>query len=93
MFNEGVGGSASLYAHIAVTDDNGANWVTGARNDSYGFHNQDCAVSVEYMVNIGDTANDKVRFHGWSSAYSVVLRGHPDYNAHYATFMRLGDAL
>jgi len=92
MFTEGDGGSASLYAHISVTDDNGASWVTGARNDSYGFHNQDNAVSVEYIVNIADTATDKVKFHGWSSAYSVIIRGHADYNAHYATFMRLGDA-
>ena len=92
MFTEGSGGSASLYAHIAVTDDNGANWVTGARNDSYGFHNQDNAVSVEYIVNIADTSTDKVKFHGWSAAYSVIIRGHTDYNAHYATFMRLGDA-
>jgi len=92
MFTEGSGGSASLYAHIAVTDDNGASWVTGARNDSYGFHNQDNAVSVEYIVNIADTATDKVKFHGWSAAFSVIIRGHTDYNAHYATFMRLGDA-
>jgi hypothetical protein len=92
MFNEGSGGSASLYANISVTDDNGASWVVGARNDSYGYHNQDNGVSVEYIVNIADVATDKVRFNGWSAAYSVIIRGRTDYNAHYATFMRLGDA-
>ena len=92
FFNEGSGGSASLYARIYVTDDNGASWVVGAGNDSYGFHNQDCAVSTEYIVNIADKTTDKVRFSGATANYSVVIRGHTDYNAHYATFMRLGDA-
>ena len=92
FFNEGSGGSASLYARIYVTDDNGANWVAAAGNDSYGFHNQDSAVSLEYVVNVADTSTDKVRFSGATALYSVVIRGNTDYNAHYATFMRLGDA-
>ena len=92
FFNEGSGGSASLYARIYVTDDNGASWVIGAQNDSYGFHNQDAAVSTEYIVNIADTSTDKVRFSGATANHSVVIRGNADYNAHYVTFMRLGDA-
>ena len=91
FFNEGVGGSQSLYSRILATDDNGASWVEVAKNDSYGFHNQDVTVTNEYMFNVDDTTTDKIRFSCVAAGYGMVIRGDTNANAHYATFMRLGD--
>ena len=93
FYNEGVGGSQHLYSRIRATDDNGANWVEVAKNDSYGFHNQDVTVTLEYMINIDDTTNDKIRFSCSAGGYGMVIRGDTNANAHYATFVRLGDKL
>ena len=91
FYNEGVGGSQSLNSRIWVTDDNGASWVEVAKNDSYGFHNQDVTVTNEYMFNVDDTTTDKMRFQVTAAGFAMVIRGDTNANAHYATFMRLGD--
>jgi len=91
FYNEGVGGSASCQSRMWATDDNGASWEEVVKNDSYGFHNQDCSVTMEYIINIDDESTDKIRFACTAASYGIVIRGDTNANAHYATFMRLGD--
>ena len=77
---------------LYVTDDNGANWVDGARNSQGGTTGMRVSGTVEYIFNVADVANDKIRSAAKASAGTNTVMSEPDYTVTGFTFLRLGDA-
>jgi hypothetical protein len=80
------------HTKLYVTNDNGSNWLEGAMTTQTAYVSGRSSGTVEYIFNVADIANDKIRSAAKSSGDTSEVFSDPNYNVTGFTFLRLGDA-
>ena len=88
----GITSTHDYHTKLYVTNDNGSNWLEGAMTTQTAYVSGRSSGTVEYIFNVADIANDKIRSAAKSSGDTSEVFSDPNYNVTGFTFLRLGDA-
>ena len=87
-------GTDSTYCNpcIDTTIDNGSTWNFAAEgNSSLADEERYTVAPVDYIFDVTNTTNCKVRFDVWAGDGSLITRGDTNKNETWVNFIRLGD--
>ena len=78
-------------ASLWVTDDDGTGWELAANSKTWIGLGAWNTIFVDYVINISDISNDKVRFSAISDTNTCTIQADTDSNECAMTFIKLGD--